>query len=216
MVLWICVVWSPHGVFSCGHVPSGRSSKRLQAQPGPYVQDHQLLAWHLVWIGRLGSPESTDEARTQGPPTFLGGWAARVPVELVSQHVPGSLSWRLLSGTQVMRAALIPRDSLREGVVHWNPLHPAVHIRVQPSPRPAALTQVGWGPTSSSGRVLGTGFVPATVSGGTDSSFCPDKWLRLECGGRGLLVFMPGQVTRSSSCLRPGQPTNQNENHRND
>ena len=160
MVLWICAVRCPHGVFSCGCVPSGRSWRRLQAQPGPYVQDYQLLAWRLVWIGRLGSPESTDEARTQGPPTFPGGWAARVPVEAVSLHVPGRLSWRQLSGTQVMRAAPIPPDSLREGVVPWNPLRPPAHIRVQPMPCPAALTQVGWGPTSSSGRVLGTGFAP--------------------------------------------------------
>ena len=62
--------------------------------------------------------------------------------------------------TQVMRAAPIPPDSLREGVVPWNPLRPPAHIRVQPMPCPAALTQVGWGPTSSSGRVLGTGFAP--------------------------------------------------------
>ena len=87
---------------------------------------------------KAGFPESTDKAPTQALPTFLGGWAARVPVEAVSLHIPGRLSWCLLSGTQ----APIPRDSLREGAVHWNPLRPPVHVRVQPLPHPAALTRV--------------------------------------------------------------------------
>lgn len=160
MVLWVRAVPSPHRGFSCGRVLGSRSWRCLQAQLGPHVQDHQRLAWRLVWIGRLGSPESTDEARTQGAPTFLGGWTARVPAEAVSLHVPGRLSWRLLSGTQVTRAALIPRDSLREGAVRWSPLRPPAHIRVQPSPRRAVLTRVGWSPTSSSGRVLAAGFAP--------------------------------------------------------
>lgn len=146
--------------FSCGRVPAAgaggvcrlswaHTSKIINGSPG-------ALSGSEGW-----APRSTDEARTQGAPTFCGV-DCKSPSGSRKPARPRTFSWRLLS-TQVTRAALIPRDSpfmRRSGSLESAPPPPA-HIRVQPSPCRAVLTRVGWSPTSSSGRMLAAGFAPA-------------------------------------------------------
>lgn len=82
---------------------------------------------------KAGLPESTDEARTQGAPTFLGGWTARVPAEARPARPRTSLlAPALRHAGHEGSSDSTGQPQRRSGSLESAP--PPAHIRVQPRP----------------------------------------------------------------------------------